>query len=66
MEIRKSFIERVIKHWNRLPQKEVESTALAAVKNMQRWHSCTWFSGGLSSIRLMVELNYFKGLFLLI
>lgn len=54
--MRKNFIKRVIKHWNWLPWLQS--------KDMKRWHLWTWFSGGLGSIRLMVELSDFKGLFL--
>jgi len=46
LDIRKNlFTERVEMHWNRLPGVLAETPSWRCSRNMEMWHSRTWFSG---------------------
>lgn len=47
----KILLERVIKHWKRMPKKVIESPSLEAFNlEEQVWCLGTWFSGRIGSV----------------
>lgn len=52
------FTKRVVKYWNRLPREIGQSPSLEVLKRCVALTLGVWFSGGLGSARLMVELRW--------
>lgn len=54
-------MEKVVKHWHRLPEAVVESPSLGVSKNMWMWHLGRWFSGERGSAGLTARLDDLGG-----
>lgn len=61
MNVEKNFFTQgVVKNWKRMPREMVESPPLEVFKRHVYVTPRTWFSGGLSSAGLSLELKFFS------